>query len=251
MPVPGFRTLAACSTALLFAALLPACTSRTPDTPGDPAMASDSLDSQPSAQDSGWVSLFDGTSLSAWRGYQMDSVPAGWQIQDGTLARVGGGGDLITREQFGSFELELDWKLEPGGNSGIMYKVTEAEDQTYKTGPEIQVLDDQRHTDGGSRLTSAGAAYGLYPAPAGAVKPVGEWNHVRLLVEGNHVRQWLNGTQMADYQLYSDEWKGLVAASKFNQWPGYGMAERGHIALQDHGDPVWYRNIRIRPIPNP
>ncbi len=211
-------------------------------------MASDSSDSRLATRDSSWIALFDGTSLDAWRGYRMDSVPAGWQIQDGTLARVGPGADLITREQFGSFELELEWKLAPGGNSGIMFKVTEAGDQSYETGPEIQVLDDERHSDGGSRLTSAGAAYGLYPAPLGAVKPVGEWNHVRLLVDGTHVQQWLNGTLMADYQLYSDEWKGLVAASKFKQWPGYGMAAEGHIALQDHGDPVWYRNIRIRRI---
>lgn len=230
---------------LLVLVLAAACTSRSPDTPGDAAMTSDSLDSRLSTLDSNWIPLFDGTSLNAWRGYQMDSV-AGWRIEDGTLARGDGGADLITRDQFGSFELELEWKLEPGGNSGIMFKVTEAEDQSYKTGPEIQVLDDERHTDGGSRLTSAGAAYGLYPAPLGAVKPVGEWNHVRLRVDGTHVQQWLNGTLMADYQLYSDEWKGLVAASKFREWPGYGMAAEGHIALQDHGDPVWYRNIRIR-----
>jgi hypothetical protein len=246
MPVPGFRTLAACSTALTLAVLLLACTSRTPDTPGDAAMADSSSDSRLATRDSSWITLFDGTSLDAWRGYRMDSVPAGWQIQEGTLTRVGTGADLITRDQFGSFELELEWRLEPGGNSGIMFKVTEAEDQTYETGPEIQVLDDERHSDGGSRLTSAGAAYGLYPAPLGALKPVGEWNHVRLRVDGTHVQQWLNGTLMADYQLYSDEWKGLVAASKFKEWPGYGMAAEGHIALQDHGDPVWYRNVRIR-----
>lgn len=225
---------------LLALILAAACTSRSPDTSGDAAMADTSAPS-----DSSWIALFDGTSLDAWRTYHMDSV-AGWQVQDGVLARTGGGGDLITREQFGSFELELEWKLAPGGNSGIMFKVTEAEDETYKTGPEMQVLDDERHADGGSRLTSAGAAYGLYPAPEGAVKPVGEWNHVRIRVEGDHVQQWLNGTLMADYQLHSDEWKQLVAASKFNEWPGYGMAAEGHIALQDHGDPVWYRNIRIR-----
>jgi hypothetical protein len=193
-----------------------------------------------------WRALFDGRSLVAWRGYRRDRVPAGWQVVDGALTRVGQAGDLITREVFGEFELELEWMVAEGGNSGIMYRVTEEAAETYQTGPEMQVLDDARHPDGGSRLTSAGAVYGLYPAPAGAVKPAGEWNAVRIVVHGSQVEHWLNGVEVAAYQLGSTDWKARVAASKFRNWPGYGRAAAGHIALQDHGDRVAYRNIRIR-----
>jgi hypothetical protein len=198
-----------------------------------------------------WRSLFDGRSLVAWRGYRRDRVPAGWQVVDGALTRVGQAGDLITREVFGDFELELEWMVAEGGNSGIMYRVTEEAAETYQTGPEMQVLDDARHPDGGSRLTSAGAVYGLYPAPAGAVKPAGEWNAVRIVVHGSQVEHWLNGVEVAAYQLGSTDWKARVAASKFRNWPGYGRAAAGHIALQDHGDRVAYRNIRIRTLAPP
>jgi hypothetical protein len=173
-------------------------------------------------------------------------VPEGWQVVDGALTRVGQAGDLITREVFGDFELELEWMVAEGGNSGIMYRVTEEAAETYQTGPEMQVLDDARHPDGGSRLTSAGAVYGLYPAPAGVVKPAGEWNAVRIVVHGSQVEHWLNGIEVAAYQLGSTDWVARVAASKFREWPGYGRAAAGHIALQDHGDRVAYRNIRIR-----
>jgi len=120
---------------------------------------------------------------------------------------------------------------------------------TYMTGPEYQVLDDAAHLDGRNELTSAGAVYGLYPAPRGIVKRAGEWNAARLLVNGNHVEHWLNGQRIAQYELGSPEWAQKVAASKFNDWKGYGKFARGRIALQDHGDQVSYRNIRIRVLP--
>jgi hypothetical protein len=196
--------------------------------------------------DGEWRILFDGRSLDQWRGYKSDRVPAGWQPVDGALTRVGAAGDLITRDVFGDFELELEWMVVEGGNSGIMYRVTEEAAETYQTGPEMQVLDDARHPDGGSRLTAAGAVYGLYPAPAGVVKPAGEWNAVRIVVQGNHVEHWLNGIEVATYELGSPDWMARVAGSKFRRWPGYGRAAAGHIALQDHGDRVAYRSIRIR-----
>ena len=196
---------------------------------------------------SAWRTLFDGRSLEAWRGFRSARVPAGWQVVDGALTRVGPSGDLITRDQFGDFELTLEWNVVEGGNSGIMYRVTEDAAETYQTGPEMQVLDDARHADGRSRLTSAGAAYGLYPAPAGVVKPAGEWNAVRIVARGSHVEHWLNGTKVVEYELGSPDWEAKVAASKFRQWPGYGRATSGHIALQDHGDRVAFREIRIRP----
>jgi hypothetical protein len=193
-----------------------------------------------------WRSLFDGRSLNAWRGFHLDQAPAGWQIVDGAITRVGKAGDLITRDVFGDFELVLEWRVAAGGNSGIMYRVSEEAKETYHTSPEMQVLDDAGHPDGRSRLTAAGAVYGLYAAPAGVVKPAGEWNAVRILARGPHVEHWLNGVKVAAYELGSADWRERVAASKFSKWAGYGRAATGHIALQDHGDRVAYRNIRIR-----
>lgn len=198
---------------------------------------------------SNWRPLFDGRTTAGWRGFRMDSVPAGWRVVDGALTRVGGGGDIITTDRFANFELELEWNVVPGGNSGIMFRVTEDSDATYKSGPEMQVLDDAAHRDGQSQLTAAGANYGLDAAPAGIVKPAGEWNAVRLVVNGPHVEHWLNGTKVVEYELWSPAWEAKVAATKFAQWPGYGRARSGHIALQDHGDWVAYRNIRIRVLP--
>jgi len=197
----------------------------------------------------GWTLLFDGASTAGWRGFRMTGVPAGWQAQDGALTRVSEGADIITVREYTSFELSLEWKISPKGNSGIMYRVTEADSATYETGPEYQVLDDEGHRDGLSRLTAAGAVYGLYPAPDSLVRPVGEWNQARIVVNGNDVEHWLNGTLVARYVLGSPDWEARVAKSKFRQWPGYGKAKTGHIALQDHGDWVAYRNIKIRIMP--
>ncbi|HET7039159.1 MAG TPA: DUF1080 domain-containing protein [Gemmatimonadales bacterium] len=204
--------------------------------------------SQPAAA-AQWRPLFDGVSTSGWRGFKQAAAPPGWQVVDSALTWVGGGGDLMTEDQFGNFELELEWKVAPGGNSGILFRVTEEAQETYHTGPEMQVLDDAAHRDGLSRLTAAGSNYALHPAPEGVVRPAGEWNAVRLVVNGAHVEHWLNGVRMVEYELWTPAWDSLVAASKFVQWPGYGRARRGHIVLQDHGDTVAYRNIRIRELP--
>ncbi len=211
--------------------------------------AADTAAAPPVSDTTGWRSLFDGRTTAGWRGFRMTAMPSGWTVVDGALSRTGEGGDIITEGEVGNIALELEWKVAPGGNSGIMYRVTEAAERTYHTGPEMQVLDDAAHQDGLSRLTAAGSAYGLYPAPAGVVKPAGEWNAVRLVVDGNRVEHWLNGTRVVAYQLGSPDWEAKVKASKFGEWPGYGRAARGHIALQDHGDLVAYRNIRIRELP--
>ena len=200
-------------------------------------------------QREGWQLLFDGRSTRGWRGFKHKVAPKGWVVQDGALVRAAGAGDLITQKLYRNFELALDWKISPGGNSGIMYRVTEDGEATYETGPEMQVLDDAKHADGASRLTSAGACYGLYPSPAGVVHPAGEWNQVRIVVNGNHVEHWLNDVKVVEYELLSPDWEAKVAASKFNQWKGYGRAPAGYIALQDHGDRVEYRSIRIRELP--
>jgi hypothetical protein len=203
----------------------------------------------PQEQAAGWQLLFDGRTMNAWRGFRRAGMPDGWRVVEGAITRVGPGGDIVTRDQFTNFELSLEWRVESGGNSGVMYRVTEQAEATYETGPEMQVLDDARHADGKSRLTSAGALYGLYPAPEGAVKPAGQWNSARIVVNGNQVEHWLNGVKTVEYELLSREWEEKVAASKFSQWPGYGRASKGHIALQDHGDLVSYRNIKIRVLP--
>ena len=230
----------------LLAFALAGCSSEKSSSAASMPMKPDSASGASAPADGEWRTLFDGRSLEAWRGFKKDSVPAGWQVVDGALTRVGEAGDLITRDQFGDFELTLEWKVAEGGNSGIMYRVTETADATYETGPEMQVLDDARHKDGESRLTAAGSAYGLYAAPAGIVKPAGQWNAVRIVVRGSHVEHWLNGTKVVEYELGSPDWEARVRNSKFKQWPGYGRAASGHIALQDHGDRVAYRDIKVR-----
>jgi hypothetical protein len=164
------------------------------------------------------------------------------------LARIGEGGDIVTDREFTDFELSVEWKLEPGGNSGIFYRAAEGEEWIYHSAPEMQILDDERHPDGQNPLTSAGANYGLNAAPRGVVRPVGEWNESRVVVEGSQVEHWLNGTRVVEYVLGGEEWEARVADSKFVEWPAYGRAATGHIGLQDHGDPVWYRNMKVREI---
>lgn len=203
----------------------------------------------PAERQAGWVLLFDGRSTGGWRGFRETQVPSGWTVVDGALTRTGPANDIITLQQYGDFELALEWKVAPGGNSGVLYRVTEEAERTYHTGPEMQVLDDAAHRDGLDRRTAAGACYGLYPAPAGVVRPAGEWNQARILVRGSQVEHWLNGQRMAQYELGGPDWSARVAASKFQEWPGYGRARRGHIALQDHGDLVAYRNIKLRELP--
>lgn len=197
-----------------------------------------------------WRPLFDGQSLAGWHGHRTPGVvPAGWAVVDGAITRVAEGGDLVTEAQYANFELEFEWMVTPGGNSGVFYRIDPDVEVTYMSAPEYQVLDDSAHRDGGSPLTSAGAAYGLYPSPEGHTKPVGEWNAGRIVVNGANVEHWLNGTQTAAYTLWSPEWEQKVKDSKFGDWPPYGRAVRGHIGLQDHGDRVAFRNIRIKVLP--
>ncbi|HEV8123845.1 MAG TPA: DUF1080 domain-containing protein [Gemmatimonadales bacterium] len=200
-----------------------------------------------SAQQGEWRSLFDGHTLSAWRGYKSETVPDGWKVVDGIITKTTGTGDIVTREQYGNFELELDWKLGVGGNAGIFYRGTEEYDHIYWSAPEYQLLDDATAPDGHNRLTSAGAAYALYPPPAGVLHPAGEWNTARIIVRGNHVEHWMNGKKLLEYELGSPDWTAKVAASKFKDWPNYGKATRGYIAIQgDHDGTLSLRNIRIR-----
>jgi hypothetical protein len=194
----------------------------------------------------GWRSLIDGETTAGWRNYGQDTLSDGWQVSDGTLTMTGGGGDIVTTDTFGDFELELDWQIAPGGNSGIFYNVQPGENAVWATGPEMQVLDDTMHQDGQSPFTSAGSCYALYPPARDVTRPAGEWNQVRLVNRGGHVEHWLNGTKVCEYDLGSDDWNAKVAASKFKEMPKFGKYRSGHIALQDHGDRVAFRNIRVR-----
>jgi len=195
----------------------------------------------------GWQLLFDGKTMSQWRGYKSDSVPSGWKVEDGTLTKSGSTGDIITRNKFANFELDLDWKIASGGNAGIFYRGTEEYDHIYWSAPEYQLLDDAKAPDGRSRLTSAGAAYALYPSPAGILKPAGEWNSTRIIVKGAHVEHWLNGRKLLEYTLWSPDWKAKVKASKFAAYPHYGMAKTGYIGIQgDHDGALSLRNIKVR-----
>jgi hypothetical protein len=194
-----------------------------------------------------WRTLFDGSSLEKWRGYKSDTVPSGWRVENGTLAKEGSIGDIVSRDEFGDFELQLEWKIGEAGNSGIFYRGTEEYDHIYWSAPEYQLLDDIKGADNTTRLTCAGAAYALYPSPEGHLKPVGQWNATRIVARGAHVEHWLNGVKLLEYELWSPDWEARVKASKFAAYPNFGRAKRGHVAMQgDHAGTLAFRNIRIR-----
>ncbi len=227
-------------------------TEETAAAPADPAL--NELTAEEA--EAGFQSLFDGESLDRWRGFKLDRVPAGWAVADGTIHFVPPGddagprADLLTREQYRNFEFRFDWAVTAGGNSGVMFHVSEDAGASYSTGPEFQILDDDGHRDGQRMETSAASNYALHARQGGELAPVGEFNTSALRVEGAAVTHWLNGEKVVEYALWNEEWKELVAASKFASMPGYGMMETGHIALQDHGNEIWFRNLRILVLPD-
>ena len=196
----------------------------------------------------GWRLLFDGTSMEHWRGFKKTDVPAGWQVVDGTIHRADKGGDIVTRDQFDDFELQIEWASTEGGNSGIFFRVSEDYDAVWHTGPEMQILNNDVHKDGETPETRAGSNYALHAPAKEVCRPAGQWNHVRIVADGPHVEYWLNGEKVVAYEVGSEDWERRVAASKFAQHENYGRLRSGHIALQDHNDPVWFRNIKIRPL---
>jgi hypothetical protein len=205
----------------------------------------------------GWVLLFDGKTTNGWHRYRNNADPAaatqpaqptGWTVEDGILSRTKRAGDLITDQEFANFELVFQWKISPGGNSGVIYHATEDHHEPYETGPEYQVLDNSKHPDGKNPLTSAASCYALYAPPHDITAPVGQWNQGRIIVNGSHVEHWLNGEKVVEYEWGGDDWKARVKNSKFNAMPEYGTRKSGGIDLQDHGNNVWYRNIKVRRI---
>jgi hypothetical protein len=195
----------------------------------------------------GWHPLINENMAPDWRGWKSPGFPAGWRVEGGVLSKDGPVDDLVTNATFGNFELDLEWKIGRGGNSGIFYRATREYDHIYWSGPEYQLLDDANAPDGKNRLTAAAAAYGLYAATAGVVQPFDHWNTTRLIVKGTHVEHWLNGRKVVDYELKSPDWTGKVAASKFSAYPAYGLATAGLIGLQgDHPGALAIRRMRIR-----
>lgn len=207
----------------------------------------------------GWRLLFDGKSFNGWRGFHKQNVPEGWIIEDGCISRIQAhgelgqaGGDLITADQFDNFEMSLEWKISKGGNSGIKYLVSESLPATGRSAIsfEMQVLDDDNHPDARAGINGNRKASALYdimpPNDKKKLKPVGEFNQIRLVVKGNHIEHWLNGAKVVEFERASEALKAMIAQSKFKDQPKFGTFAKGHILLQEHGDKVWYRNIKVR-----
>ncbi|CAN5487275.1 DUF1080 domain-containing protein [soil metagenome] len=198
-------------------------------------------------QAAGWRLLFDGTNMSSWRGYKAAEIPSGWHVANGELTKDRPVQDIVSKDEFGDFELQMDWKIGEAGNSGIFYRGSEEFDKIYWTAPEYQLLDDIKAEDNRTRLTCAGAAYGLYPSPVGHLNPVGQWNTTRIVAKGAHIEHWLNGFKLLEYEMWSPDWEAKVKASKFAAWPKYGRLRSGHLAMQgDHTGSLSFRNIKIR-----
>lgn len=202
---------------------------------------------------SGWKLLFDGKTTEGWRNYGSKEISPKWKVVDGALTKEErDAGDIITKDEYEWFELSIEYRISKGGNSGIMFRVTEEEIKPYMTGPEIQVQDNQNWRD----PELAGWLYGLYRptidpktgSPLDATKPFGEWNHLRIILAPDNCETYMNGVKYYQYQFGSADWDHRVSNSKFKAWPRFGKSKRGHIDLQDHGAPVAYRNIKIREI---
>lgn len=188
----------------------------------------------------------DARPITEWRAYGGTRIPQEWSISDGVITHTPGGGDLISVESFADVEITFDWKISPGGNSGVIYRVDEQYGGAFQSGPEYQILDNTGHADGKVAISSAASVYGLYAPAHDATRPVGEWNSARIVLQGNHVEHWLNGENVLSFEIGSADWRTRVAGSKFADWPAFGALPAGHIVLQDHGNAVEYRNIMVR-----
>jgi hypothetical protein len=198
---------------------------------------------------SGWELLFDGKTTNRWRTYQ--NLPDdSWEILAGELHCKADGvqhrADLVTKDPFGSFELQVDWKVGKSANSGILYHVLETKKSTYETGPEYQLIDDLGYAEKLEDWQKSGADYAMHPPSKMVSKPMGEYNHSRLVVNGAHVEHWLNGVKIVDFIAWTPEWEKLKATGKWKDYPDYGIAKTGLIALQDHGGGIWFKNIKIK-----
>lgn len=213
----------------------------------------------PEEKEQGFILMFDGETTEGWRGYQSETFPeSGWVIEDGALQVIGAGvgeaggagGDIIYDQKFKDFHLILEWKVSDGGNSGIFYLAQELEGEPiWKSAPEMQILDNERHIDAGLGVDGnrkAGSLYDLIPAKPQNTKPAGEWNIAEVMVYRGTVVHRQNGEVVLEYHIGTADWDRMIADSKFAEFPEFGKYREGYIGLQDHGDDVWFRNIRIR-----
>lgn len=195
----------------------------------------------------GWQLLFNGKDLTQWRNYQSDTVSDKWQIDQGALFLTGaGGGDLITKQQFENYELKLDWKVSLAGNSGVFILADELANKIYFNAVEVQILDNERHSDNKKASHLSGSIYDLVASPKSSHKKAGQWNQLHIKLMDKHLTVWQNGIQTVDIDLNGQAWQSLIEQSKFKTWKGFGKAKIGHIGLQDHSDPVWFKNIKIK-----
>jgi hypothetical protein len=214
----------------------------------------------PAEKAAGWQLLFDGRSLTGWHGYNKQSIAA-WKVEGCTLKTTGTEGnygsdkraDLVTDAEYTNFELAIDWKATKGGNSGVIYGVVEDPkyDAPWKTGPEYQFIDDIGFPDKLEPWQKAGANYAMHlPDDAKKVlKPVGEWNTTKIVVNGQHVEHWLNGKKILEFERWTPAWNALRDSGKWKEAPDYGKAKTGRIAIQDHGSIFWFKDVKIRPLP--
>jgi hypothetical protein len=202
----------------------------------------------PSPAPGPWQALFDGRTTAGWRGWQQQTMPAGWQVVGGALTRVDKAGDIVSLRAFDNFELEAEWKIAPKANSGLFYRVVEHPDDTemWMAAPEYQIIDDAGYPEPLKPTQKTAANYDMQPPGKDATRPAGDWNTTRIVVNGAHVEHWLNGQLIVAYDLWTDEWKQMVARSKFKDHPHYAAATRGAIGIQDHGDWIAFRTVRVR-----
>lgn len=199
----------------------------------------------------GWQLLFDGETTDGWHNYNADTLGAKWTVEDGTLTLTGrGGGDIVTDAAFSDFEFVMEWKISACGNNGLFFRAEEGHQRIWTVSPEYQLLDNTCADDNENPTHRAGANYDIYAPSEDATKPAGEWNETRLVVDGAQVQHYLNGVKVVEYEFWTNEWRQDVENSKFAPFEDYGMSKSGSIGLQDHGDQVWFRNIKIRPISN-
>jgi hypothetical protein len=205
-------------------------------------------------QKQGWKLLFEGKTTSGWRNFNSNTIGAGWKVENGTLYLDNtvtvkeDRGDIITHEEYQDFILTLDWKIDSCGNSGIIFNVVEDPKYQYvwQTGPENQILDNNCHPDAKIIKHRAGDLYDLIQTKKETVRPAGEWNSVKIVSKNAHYEFWLNGKKVVSFTMHDSAWDQLVSNSKFKNMPDFGKATKGHVALQDHGDKVWFRNIKIK-----
>ena len=199
-----------------------------------------------------WKVLFDGSSTNEWKGWKKPQIGAAWTINaEGELSfdpSVEDRGDIITKETFQDFEFHVEWKISECGNSGIMFNVQEDEKYhaPYSTGPEMQILDNSCHPDAKIKTHRAGDLYDMIETSVVNVKPAGQWNAIVIKSQNTLYEFWQNGEKVVEFQMHTPEWDEMVANSKFDGWDGFGEFKSGHIALQDHSDPIWFRNIKIK-----